>query len=433
MSVFKGEVTSLPPDKSISHRAALIASLSDGETEIMNFSAGFDNQSTLGVLRACGIPVRQEEVPGPWGTAVRRVVIQSKGLWSFTPPSAPLQCNNSGSTMRMFSGILAGQPFQSELVGDASLLRRPMRRIADPLMQMGAGVSLSPVGTAPVVITGTKDLRSISYRLPVASAQVKSLVAFAGLHAGGETRIYEPLLSRDHTELMLGLEPRIENNERVIVVPGRRQLAARPFQIPADPSAACFIVSLGLLGRGSEIMIRDVCLNPTRAAFLDILIRAGAAVTIENRRTVGGESIGDILVDGSRDMEPLVISDPQEVAIAIDELPMLGVLSSFATERFELTNAAELRTKESDRIEALAMNLERLGFECHQEPAGLSVTGRRERPAGPVEVECYDDHRIAMSFAVASKACGEDIVLSDREVAGVSFPNFFSLIDSLEV
>lgn len=433
MSVFKGEVTSLPPDKSISHRAALIAALSEGETEIMNFSAGFDNQSTLGVLAACGIPVHQEEVPGPWGSPVRRVVIRSEGLWSLRPPEGPLQCNNSGSTMRMFSGILAGQPFRSELVGDASLMKRPMRRIADPLLKMGAGVSLSPSGTAPVVIEGTGELRAIDYRLPVPSAQVKSLVAFAGLHAEGETRIYEPLLSRDHTELMLGLESRVENGERVIVVPGRKRIEARPFLIPADPSAACFIVSLGLLGRGSEIMIRDVCLNPTRAAFIDILVRAGADVVIENRRTVGGEPIGDILVKGSSDMEPLQVSDPQEVAWVIDELPMLGVLSAFMTGRFELSNAAELRTKESDRIEALAVNLERLGFECLQAPDGLSVKGRRERPAGPVVVECFDDHRIAMSFAVAARASKEPIELSDSHVAGVSFPNFFELISSLEV
>lgn len=432
MNVFKGEVTTLPPDKSISHRAALIGALARGTTEITNFSGGFDNQSTLGVLRSCGISVVQEEIDGPWGGKIRRVVIHSDGLWSFKPSSGPLQCNNSGSTMRMFAGILAGQPFESVLVGDQSLMKRPMKRVADPLRLMGAEVDLSAEGTAPLRIRGSRELKPIEYRLPVASAQVKSLVAFAAMHANGESRIIEPLFSRDHTELMLGLETREIDGERVVVVPGGRQIDARPFQVPADPSAACFLVALGLLAEGSEIIIRDVCLNPTRAAFVDILADAGAAVSIENERVVGGEKIGDILVCGTGSVEPLAISDPQVVAWVIDELPMLAVFSAFATGRFELSNAAELRTKESDRIEAVAMNLERLGFECRQTPDGLCVLGRRRRPDSSTVVECFDDHRIAMSFAIAAQACGEKIELSDNAVVGVSFPNFFSLIDSLK-
>ena len=432
MRVFKGEVTALPPDKSISHRAALIGALSEGTTEITNFSAGFDNQSTLGVLQSAGITLRQEEVDGAGGRRIRRVIVESRGLWSFQPPSEPLMCNNSGSTMRMFAGILAAQPFASELIGDSSLMKRPMKRVADPLRIMGVDVQLSPSGTAPIRIEGTKELKPITYRLPVPSAQVKSLVAFAALHADGESRIIEPVRSRDHTEVMLGLKSIECDGERVIVVPGRKALVAKPFFIPADPSAACFIVALGLLARGSEIIIRDVCLNPTRAAFLDLLIDAGAGLTIENQRIIGGETIGDILVDNQTGLEPLVIEDPQLVSFIIDEIPMLAVLSAFASGQFELHNAAELRTKESDRIDALVVNLQRLGFDCEQYPDGFMVKGRRITPSGTVVVDSFDDHRIAMSFAIASKATGCPIDISDIDVVGVSFPNFFELLESLE-
>ncbi len=433
MRVFKGEVTALPPDKSISHRAALIGALSEGTTEITNFSGGYDNQSTLGVLQAAGIALRQETEAGKYGRQIRKVVIESQGLWSFQPPSAPLMCNNSGSTMRMFAGILAAQPFASEMIGDSSLMKRPMKRVADPLMLMGADIELSASGTAPIRIKGTKELKPIEYKLPVPSAQVKSLVAFAALHAEGETRIIETVRSRDHTEVMLGLETLGNENERVIVVPGRKRIVAKPFYIPADPSAACFIVALGLLARGSEIIIRDVCLNPTRAAYLDMLLEAGAGISIENERIIGGESIGDILVSNNRELAPLLISDPQLVSFIIDEIPMLAVLSVFATGRFELHNAAELRTKESDRIDALVVNLQRLGFDCEQYPDGFIVKGRTKIPSGSIVIDSFDDHRIAMSFAIAAKASGEALDITDINVVGVSFPNFFEMIDGLEV
>jgi len=433
MRVFKGEVTALPPDKSISHRAALIGALAEGTTEITNFSAGFDNQSTLGVLKDAGIALYQDEIDGAYGRKTRRVVIESKGLWSFQPPSEPLMCNNSGSTMRMFAGILAAQPFASTLIGDNSLMKRPMKRVADPLRLMGATIELSDNGTAPMHIHGTKELKPIEYRLPVPSAQVKSLVALAALHADGETRIIESVRSRDHTEVMLGLNTIERKGERIITIQGGKAIQAKPFFIPADPSAACFIVALALLARDSEIIIRDVCLNPTRSAFLDILAEARAGIWVENQRVIGGEIIGDIVVDNLAGLEPLRISDPQIVAFIIDEIPMLAVLSAFATGEFELHHAAELRTKESDRIEALVVNLERLGFTCEQYPDGFVVKERKTIPSGSVVVESFDDHRIAMSFAIASKATGCDITITDIDVVGVSFPNFFEILDSLEV
>ena len=432
MNVFQGEVSSLPPDKSISHRAALIGALATGTTEITNFSGGYDNQSTLSVLRSAGIAIHQEEIAVSGGRIIRNVVIESSGLWSFSKPTEPLMCNNSGSTMRMLAGILAAQPFRSELVGDASLMKRPMKRVAEPLRQMGADISLSPTGTAPVIIEGTKDLLPIEYLLPVPSAQVKSLVAFAALHADGQSKILEPIRSRDHTELMLGLET-IDRPDgvREIIIDGRRPLAARLFHVPADPSAACFMIALGLLGDRSEIVLRQVCLNPTRVAYIDILQEAGAGLVIENARSVGGEMIGDIVVRSCTSLKPLRISDHTVVAGVIDEIPMLSVLSAFASGEFELHNAAELRTKESDRIDALVVNLQRLGFDCEQYPDGFVVKGRTGLVPEETVIECFDDHRIAMSFAIAAEAAGASLVLSDREVAGVSFPGFFDLIRSL--
>ncbi|ANT65748.1 MULTISPECIES: 3-phosphoshikimate 1-carboxyvinyltransferase [Prosthecochloris] len=433
MKVFKGVVTTLPPDKSISHRAALIGALAKGTTEITNFSGGYDNQSTLEVLQACGIRLRQELDTLPGGGTVRRVCMESDGFWSLSCPAAPLMCNNSGSTMRMMAGILAAQPFESVLVGDESLMKRPMRRIQDPLTLMGADVSLSPTNTAPVTIRGTRELKPVTYELPVPSAQVKSLVAFAALHADGESRVIESLPSRNHTELMLGLHTEeLPDGRRAVIVPGRQEIAARPFYVPGDPSAACFLIALGLLVKGSEIVLKDVCLNPTRAGYIALLLDAGAAIMFENERTVGGEAIGDIIVSWTDSIQPIRISDKRVVADIIDEIPMLAVFSACATGEFELHHAEELRTKESDRISAVVANLEQCGFRCEEYPDGFRVVARASQPSGSVKIECFHDHRIAMSFAIAAEALDMDMALSDAEVIGVSFPNFFDLIRGLE-
>lgn len=433
MKNYKGEVSTLPPDKSISHRAALIGAIAEGTTEIWNFSAGFDNQSTLGALQACGIRIHQEKIAADNGVLIRKVVIHSDGLWSFKKPEKELMCNNSGSTMRMFSGILAAQPFESKLVGDSSLMKRPMRRVADPLRLMGAEVELSPESTAPVIIRGKKNLQPINYELPVPSAQVKSLVAFAALHADGESSIVESLPSRNHTELMLGLQVEsLPDGRWSIVVPGRMAVPAKPFHIPGDPSAACFIIALGLLSPGSEILLRDVCLNPTRTGYLDILDGSGADIELENIRLTGGEKIGDILVKYSPSMNSFRISDPALVANVIDEIPMLAVLSACATDEFELHNAAELRGKESDRISAVVNNLQRLGFVCDEFADGFAVTGKGSSPKGKVPIESYEDHRIAMSFAIADKVLPVKLEISDAEIIGVSFPKFYEIIEGLE-
>lgn len=433
MKNFKGTLRNLPPDKSISHRTGLIGAIADGVTEIENYSGGLDNQTTLSVLKQLGVDVRQE-INRIDGQEKRKVVISSGGLWSLNQPSGDLDCNNSGSTIRMLSGILAGQPFRTRLVGDASLMKRPMRRVAEPLIRMGAGVKLSEAGTPPVEITGTKSLKPIFFEQKVPSAQVKSLVIFAALHATGRSEIIEPIETRNHTELMLGLKPEVfENGARKIVIDGPKTIPAKPFSVPADPSAACFIVALGLLDKNSDIRLVDVGLNPTRAGYLDVLKDAGAMLRSENVRTVGGELIGDIIISNAALQRPLRISGAELVAGLIDEVPMLAVLSAVATNEFELHDAAELRTKESDRIRALVINLEKLGFECEEYPDGFRVKSRRTVPTGKIEIETFWDHRIAMSFAIAGYFEKADIILDDRDAIAVSFPNFFDVIRSLQV
>jgi 3-phosphoshikimate 1-carboxyvinyltransferase len=298
---------------------------------------------------------------------------------------------------------------------------------------MGADVTLSPKDTAPVVIMGSAKLQPIRYELQVPSAQVKSLVAFASLHAEGESCIVENLCSRNHTEVMLGLHvKKLSEGKKEIIIPGQKSVAAKPFHIPGDPSAACFIIALGLLSPGSEILLRDVCLNPTRTGYLSMLDEAGAEIQLENIRLAGGEKIGDILVRYSPSLNPLRISDPALVANVIDEIPMLAVLSACATGEFELHNAAELRGKESDRISAVVDNMERLGFICDEYADGFVISGKSTTVNGTVTIDSCYDHRIAMSFAIANTILPAELEISDSKVIGVSFPKFFEIIEGLE-
>jgi 3-phosphoshikimate 1-carboxyvinyltransferase len=424
----RGVLDTLPPDKSISHRAALIAALARGTSHIENFSAGFDNQTTLHALRQVGVEFEQTIHPD----GRRSVVIRSNGLWSLKPPSAPIECNNSGSTMRMLSGILAAQPFSSTLLGDASLMRRPMRRIAEPLSKMGAKIELSAADTAPIHIHGSKTLQPISYASPIASAQVKSAIILAALHADGISEVIEPARSRNHTELMLGLETETLSDGRYKVkIKGQMEPLAQDYVIPADPSAACFIIAFALLASRSELVLKNVCLNPTRAAYLDLLRAAGAALTIENLHYSGSEPIGDIVLSNSSLSSPLNISGEPLVACIIDEIPMLAVLSALATERFSLSDAKELRTKESDRIAALVLNLRALGFACEEYADGFRVLGREKIPTTKVRIDTFHDHRIAMSFHIASYFSGADLALSEQSSVSVSFPNFFQTLQML--
>ncbi len=423
---FRGIVTALPPDKSIAHRAALIGALSTGETRIDNFSAGADNQSTLSALMQLGVFVHQDVSP------VRTVTIRSNGLFDLKSCQTPIQCNNSGSTMRMLAGILAAQPFISTLIGDRSLMKRPMKRIATPLSHMGAQLSLSPNETAPIEIRGKKPLSPIVYQPPVASAQVKSCVIFAALHADGTSEISEPIATRNHTETMLGLlTPHSPEKPDKIIVHGLKPIEAKSFFIPSDASAACFLVALALLCKSPELVLKNVCLNPTRTGFLTLLAKAGVHIQTENIRTIGGETIGDLVCANLSLETPLRISDKALIANAIDELPMLSVLSALATAEFELHHAEELRTKECDRIAALVLNLRAMGFLCEEFSDGFIVKGRERISNKKTHIQTFHDHRIAMSFGVASYFSDTELMLDNRDCAAVSFPNFFELLESL--
>jgi 3-phosphoshikimate 1-carboxyvinyltransferase len=424
---FCGTVTALPPDKSISHRAALIGAISTGETRIDNFSTGEDNQSTLSALMQLGVFVHQEV------SSVRTVIIRSNGLFDLKPSQTPIQCNNSGSTMRMLAGILAAQPFASTLIGDSSLMKRPMKRIATPLSHMGAQISLSEQGTAPIEIRGKKPLSPIVYQTPVASAQVKSCLIFAALHADGISEISEPIPTRNHTETMLGLiNPTHSQTPEKITVRGLHLIEAKSFFVPSDASASCFLVALALLSKSPELVLKNVCLNPTRTGFLTILEQAGVHIQSENVRTIGGETIGDLVCATLSLETPLRISDKALIANAIDELPMLSVLSALATGEFELHHAEELRTKECDRISALVLNLRAMGFLCEEFSDGFIVKGRKQISNKKTHIHTFNDHRIAMSFGVASYFSDTELVLDNRDCAAVSFPNFFGLLESLK-
>ncbi len=429
MVMFKGTVKTLPPDKSISHRAAIIGALAKGTTEIQNYSKGLDNQTTLAVLNQLGVDVRQTQ-----NANGNQVVIRSNGLWDLKAPINALNCNNSGSTIRMLSGVLAAQPFVSRLIGDESLMKRPMRRIADPLEQMGAKLKLSDSDTPPIEIHGKKPLTPISFYQKTPSAQVKSLIIFAGMHAEGTTEIIEPIETRNHTELMLGLIPeRREDGSNRIIVNGPWQPEARPFTVPSDPSAACFITALGILSNNAEICLKNVCLNPNRALFLEVLREYGLKLPIENLREIGGEKVGDIVINQEQLAAPLRIFGSKKVAGLIDELPMLAALSAGATEQFELHDAKELRAKESDRIHAMVLNLRACGYECEEYEDGFTVKKQNSLPKTEVDITTYSDHRVAMSFAILDAATDIAVKLDDPNSIAVSFPNFFDIINSLKV
>jgi len=422
---FRGIVTTLPPDKSISHRAALIGAISTGETCIENFSAGEDNQSTLSALAQLDVQIRQDL------SSTRTVIIRSNGLFDLKPSQTPIQCNNSGSTMRMLAGILAAQPFRSTLVGDRSLMKRPMKRIAMPLSQMGADIMLSENDTAPIEIRGKKPLSPIAYQTSVASAQVKSCLIFAALHADGTSEISEPIQTRNHTETMLGLiTPNSPEKPDKITVHGLKPIEAKSFFVPSDASAACFLVALAVLSQSSELVLKNVCLNPTRTGFLTILEQAGTRVQTENVRTIGGEPIGDLVCANLSLETPLRISDKALIANAIDELPMLSVLSALATGEFELHHAEELRAKECDRIAALVLNLRAMGFICEEFSDGFAVKGRTTLSDKHIHIHTFNDHRIAMSFGVARYFSDIELVLDNHDCAAVSFPNFFDLLEN---
>jgi 3-phosphoshikimate 1-carboxyvinyltransferase len=396
----------------------MISAIALGATRLGNYSTGADCHSTLGCVRALGI-----EVEG----AGTEFIIHGKGLDGLRQPAAALDAGNSGSTIRMLSGILAAQPFPTRIFGDESLSRRPMRRITQPLAAMGARIRAYEDKFPPLEIDGGK-LRPISYTLPVPSAQVKTCVLFAGLFAEGTTSIVEPVPSRDHTEIALrefGAELTIAH--RKVSLAGRPHLTGRELVVPADLSSAAFFIAAALLIPGSHLTIRGVGLNPTRTALLDVLTGMGARIRIPKVESRNGELVGDLVVEHSG-LSGGVIEGATTAAL-IDEIPVLAVLGAATEEGLTVKDASELRIKETDRIRTVVENLRRLGVQAEELSDGMVIPGRQTFRAA--RFDSYGDHRIAMAFAVAALRAGGDSVIEGAEAASVSFPEFWETLSRI--
>jgi 3-phosphoshikimate 1-carboxyvinyltransferase len=411
----------LPGDKSISHRYAMLAALAGGTSELRNFAAARDCHSTLGCIKSLGVDVKVES---------STVQVAGRGLRGLKSSWRTLDAENSGTTIRLLSGILSGQTFTTKITGDSSLQKRPMKRVMTPLREMGADIRGRDENFPPLEIRGGK-LHGIDYKMPMASAQVKSAVLLAGLYADGETSVTEPAATRDHTEIaLLEFDAPIRKYGRTITIQGlaggNGSLALRPISadVPGDLSSAVFFIAAASLLPESNLYIGNVGLNPTRSAILDLFNQMGAAVTVVNLQTKQGELVGDLSVKGAQ-LKGGIISG-ELVPLLIDELPMLAALGPYTEQGIEIRDAGELRVKESDRIAALAENLKRMGATVEERTDGLRVEGRRAGRMHGAEIEPRGDHRIAMAFAVAGLAAEGETRILDAECAGVSYPTFFS-------
>lgn len=406
----------MPGDKSISHRYAMLGAIAEGPTEIHFFATSADCQSTLDCLKSLGVKIERRE---------NVVTIEGAGLEGLKPPASALDAGNSGSTMRMLSGILAGQPFKSVITGDASLSRRPMKRVIAPLTQMGARIKSAEGGLPPLEIEGGK-LKPIRYELPVPSAQVKSAVLFAGLYAEGETEVVEPVPTRDHTEIALEqMGADIGRHGRTIALRGGAKLQGKKLYVPGDISSAAFFMVAGLLLPESNLVIRNVGLNPTRTAILDVLAGMGGRVKVINVEMLNGELLGDLHIEPGKLRGGEI--PPESVPGLIDELPVLSVFGTQTEQGLTFHGAAELRVKESDRIAVVAENLRRMGAEVEEFPDGLRVAGNQKLRGA--EIDTHGDHRIAMAFAVAGLAAEGTTLIRDSGCVDISFPSFFETLD----
>jgi 3-phosphoshikimate 1-carboxyvinyltransferase len=412
----------VPGDKSVSHRALLIAAIAEGTSEVRGFGRSADTLSTAGAVAALGAGVEEE------GATLR---VAGAGLRGLRDPGAPIDCGNAGTLIRLLAGILAGQEGSFELVGDESLSRRPLERIAEPLRLMGAGVETTE-GHAPLVVTGGR-LSPIRYESPVASAQVKSCVLLAGLYAeGGPTAVVEPALSRDHTERMLAAAgARVERRASGAVVWPVERLRPLDLDVPGDFSSAAPFLAAATILPGSRLRLHGVGVNPTRTGFLHVLERMGARISVYNRRETGGEPVADLEVSSAE----LVATEigPDEVPALIDELPLFALCASHARGESVVRGAQELRVKETDRIETVTNALRAVGARVAPSYDGFRVRGVPSRPQGGGVVESGGDHRIAMLGALAGLVSREGVEVRDPESVGVSFPGFFEILASLVV
>ncbi len=423
ISGLKGKVT-VPGDKSVSHRCAMVGALSSGGTEVHNFLKGADCLATIRCFQTLGIQIEET------GSTV---TIHGKGLHGLSAPSHILDAGNSGTTTRLLSGILAGQPFESKLSGDASLNSRPMKRIIDPLTQMGASISsILRNGCAPLYITPSR-LHGIHYTSPVASAQVKSCILLAGLYADGETSVTEPSLSRNHTELMLrefGADIRtvhsLDSTAATASIRPGRELYGQKITVPGDISSAAYFIAAGLIVPDSEILIENVGINPTRAGMLRVCEDMGGDITLLNERTEGGEKMADILVRTSRLHGTVIEGDI--IPTLIDEIPVIAVMAAVAEGTTVIKDASELKVKETDRIETVTDNLKAMGCRVTPAPDGMTITGGKLHGA---TIHTLLDHRIAMAFSIAALAAKGNTNILDSRCVEVSYPAFYDTFEKL--
>jgi 3-phosphoshikimate 1-carboxyvinyltransferase len=410
---------SLPGDKSISHRYVMLAAIADGPSRLENYSTGADCASTLACLGSLGVNWERKAGAG------NVIEVQGSGL-SLSAPSEPLDCGNSGSTIRMLSGIVAGQKFTSEMVGDESLARRPMERVITPLKAMGADIT-SQNGRPPLRITGG-NLKGIDYRMPVASAQVKTCLLFAGLLAEGETRIGEPLRTRDHGEVALrAFGAQLERKGNEVRIRGGQRLHGVEALVPGDLSSAAFFLCAAALFPGSKLSVTNLLMNPTRARLLDILVQMGLRVSITQLEEIHGELAGTLQIEGGR-LKGATIAGSDTAAL-IDEIPVLAAIAPYTEQGIEVRDAKELRVKESDRIASIAINLRAMGAQVEEREDGLKIPGGQLLHGA--ELESFGDHRIAMAFSIAAlRAEGETWILGS-ECAAISYPEFFSTLQGL--
>ncbi|MCI8514748.1 MAG: 3-phosphoshikimate 1-carboxyvinyltransferase [Lachnospiraceae bacterium] len=415
----RGELT-VPGDKSVSHRGVMFGALAKGTTRITHFLEGADCLSTIACFRKLGVTIDR----GP-----DEILVHGRGLFGLDAPESILDCGNSGTTMRLLSGILSAQPFSSALTGDASIQKRPMKRILEPLSAMGAQiVSERGNGCAPLCITGS-PLRGIAWQSPVASAQVKSALLLAGLYAEGPTSVTEPARSRDHSERMLrafGADLRV--GENTVTIQPARELYAREVPVPGDISSAAYFLAAAALIPDSELLLKNVGTNPTRDGILRVMLEMGADLTLLNEKKDGLEPTADLLIRTSH-LHGTVMEGAR-IPTLIDELPILAVLACFAEGETVIRDAAELKVKESDRIRTVTENLKHMGAEVSETEDGMIIRGGR--PLLGAEIECYEDHRIAMSFAVAALAARGETRLKNAGCVRISYPEFFEDLARLQ-
>jgi 3-phosphoshikimate 1-carboxyvinyltransferase len=416
-----GEIN-VPGDKSISHRAVMFGSIAEGDTEITNFLPGADCLSTISCFRKMGIQIDMDKKD------TGHVIVHGKGLHGLSAPADILDCGNSGTTTRLILGILAGQDFSCELTGDASIQKRPMKRIMDPLTAMGADIkSKKNNGCAPLVIHG-KKLHGIEYRTPVASAQVKSCILLAGLYADGQTTVIEPALSRNHTELMLkNFGAEIVSQGTSVTISPEPRLTGSPIHVPGDiSSAACFIAAVSMVP-GSHIVLHNVGINPTRDGILRVFQAMGGSVSFENRKSSGGEPTADLVLDYAPLHGTTVGGDI--IPTLIDELPLIAVMASVAEGETIIRDAAELRVKESDRIDRMVKGLSAMGVDIVGTDDGMIIQGGR--PLHGAVIDPRKDHRAAMAFTVASLAAEGETEIPDADCVKISYPGFYQDLNSL--